>query len=148
MIDVLNSLKIEEIAGESVTDNAELIADLNADQLAHGIRADGSQTLPAYKSLTIAIKKTKSGLAAITDRVTLFDTGDFYRNLYAEVQGEFIEYGSRDEKAPKLEKKYSDKRGKGSIFGLTEDSKDELITGGLGESWQKKITEKTGLTFK
>ena len=146
ILDALKSLDLEAIARESLEENAEVMADLNAEQLARGLRADGSEILPLYKPLTIEIKQTKSGLAAVTDHVTLFDTGSHYRELYAEVQGDEIEYGSRDEKSAKLQKKYS--TSKGPIYGLTTDSKDELMNGPVAKSWRNKIESLTGLKFE
>lgn len=145
LLNNLNALDIETIASETVSDVTEVIADLNATQLSEGLRADGSETLPSYSGTTVGVKKGKSGLSGITDRVTLYDTGAFYRGLYASVQGTEIEYGSRDGKADKLQEKYS--TSKGSIFGLNEDSKDELVTGHLEPTWHKKISEATGLEF-
>lgn len=141
----LKGLDIEGIASQTVADNVEVIADLNATQLSEGFRADGSATLPSYSERTIELKKQRSGLSGVTDRVTLYDTGDFYRGLYAAVQGEDVEYGSTDTKADKLQDRYS--TAKGSIFGLNDDSRDELITGYLLPDWQKKIEEATGLEF-
>lgn len=145
VLDVLKKVDIESIAASTIEDNTDVIADLNATQLSQGLRADGSETLPSYSGTTIQSKRGKPGLSGVSDRVTLFDTGSFYKGLYAAVQGTEIEYGSTDSKADKLQEKYS--TSKGSIFGLNEDSKDELVTGYLEPDWQKKINEKTGLEF-
>ncbi len=145
MIELLQSLNVEQVASQAVQDSTDQIADLNATQLAQGLRSDGSEILPSYAELTIELKKGKPGLSGVTDHVTLYDEGSHYRGLYAEVQGEDIEFGSHDPKSEKLQKKYDTK--KGSIYGLTADSREDLITGKVGDAWQRNIEEQTGLKF-
>jgi hypothetical protein len=140
LLEVIEQLDVSKVASDSLQENKEIIADLNASQMYTGLRADGSEILPAYTPLTIEIKKSKG---QITDRVTLRDTGDFQASLYAEVKGEEIEYGATDEKAEKLDKKYSTR--KGSIFGLNEDSMDDLVEGHLKGTFYDKLHEETGL---
>lgn len=146
ILQVLKGLDVEAIAISTIEENEKAMADLNAEQLARGLRADGSEILPSYADLTIELKSEKSGLAGVTDHVTLYDTGDHYAGLYADVQGDEIEQGSHDEKSASLQKKYSTK--KGSIYGLTADSREELITGPVGASWKKKIESATGLKLQ
>jgi hypothetical protein len=123
-LDILNNLKaldIDGIINETLVENERYMADLNATQLSEGLRSDGHDIIPEYAKLTIQIKEGKSGLAGVTDHVTLFDTGDFYDAMYAEVQGAEIEFGSKDEKSKKLQEKYTDK-----IYGLDDTSKTVL----------------------
>lgn len=145
VLQVLQGLDVEAIAISTLKENEDIMADLNASQMAQGVRADGSEILPSYRPLTVELKSDKPGLAGVTDRVTLYDTGEHYAELYADVKGDQIEYGSRDEKSAALQKKYDKK--KGSIYGLTEDSKEELVTGSVGASWKQKIERQTGLKF-
>lgn len=145
ILQVLQSLDIEAIAISTLEENEEAMANLNAEQLARGLRADGSEILPSYAPLTIEIKSEKAGLAGVTDHVTTYDEGGHYAELYAEVKGDEIEQGSRDGKSAKLQKKYDTK--KGSLYGLTTDSREELINGPVGASWRKKIEAATGLKF-
>ena len=150
MIENLRSLDLVGIASDTIEENVDLIADLNAAQLAQGIRSDGSYITPEYKDITVELKMAKTGLAGVWNHVTLYDEGDHYRQLYAKVQGEDVEYGSHDEKSAKLQAKYDGDqrtREKGSIYGLTTDSKDELITSRLQTSWETKIEKATGLKF-
>lgn len=143
ILQVLKSLDIEATAIATLQENEERMADLNAGQMAQGLRADGSEILPSYKPLTVELKSDKPGLAGVTDRVTLYDTGEHYAELYAEVKGDQIEHGSHDGKSAKLQKKY-DKKG-ASIYGLTIDSREELVNGPVGASWKQKIEQQTGL---
>jgi hypothetical protein len=142
LLEAMKGLDVLAIAEAAVAENVELIADLNATQLSQGLRADGSELLPSYADATVAAKRLAG---KVSDHVTLLDTGAFYRGLYAAVQGEQVEYGSRDSKADKLQEKYS--TSKGSIFGLNEDSREDLIESGLGASWQKGVEKVTGLVF-
>lgn len=143
VLENLEQVNIKQIAVDSFNEVKEIAADLNATQLSQGVRSDGSELLPSYAPLTIELKKQKSGLASVTDHVTLFDTGEFYRELYAEAQGDDIEYGSKNEKAEKLNKKYSTRRG--SIFGLDDDTSDDLVEGHLKPTFYDNAHEATGL---
>lgn len=64
---------------ESINNNKDEIKFLQTqEQLFLGKNSKGVDIKPAYANSTIKIKR-KKGLP--TDRVTLFDTGDFYRSL-------------------------------------------------------------------
>ena len=139
----VRKLDILQTADDTINENSEVFADLIATQMAHGVRSDGSDILPSYKPLTIEMKQGRSGLAGVTDRVTLFDQGNFYRGLFVKAIGLDIEYGSRDWKLEKLDKKYSTRRG--SIVKPTEESKEEIITGFLQPQFYEKAHAITGL---
>lgn len=143
VLENLEQVNVRQIAVDSFNEVKEVAADLIATQLSQGLRSDGSELLPSYAPLTIELKKQKSGLASVTDHVTLFDTGDFYQEIYAVAEGDDIEYGSKNEKAEKLNKKYS--TSKGSIFGLDDDSADELVEGHLKPTFYDNAHEATGL---
>lgn len=143
LLENLEALNIKQIAIDTIQKNKEVMADLVATQLSQGVRSDGSEILPSYTPLTIELKKQKSGLAGVTDRVTLFDTGEHYKELYVEVKGEDMEYGSRVEYSGDLEKKYG--TSKGSVHKLTEDSREELMAGYLENDFYGKVSEQTGL---
>ncbi len=143
---VLESVDIPRAASATIERNEEVIADLNATQMSQGKRSDGSEILPSYRPMTVDLKMKKSGLAGVTDRVTLFDKGDHYRGLYAKVKGLDIEYGSADQKSEKLQDKYDTARG--SIYGLNLDSRDELVEGHLRSDFQNDIEKQTGLKFR
>lgn len=129
LLELAEKVNIENVCSTALQKNENKIADLNAYQLSRGKRSDGSDILPEYAPLTIELKKGNPGLSGVTDRVTLFDTGAHYKGLYADVQGVQIEYGSKDKKSAALEKKYATKRG--GLYGLDEDSRDELISSSL-----------------
>lgn len=138
----IRSINLNDIAARSIEDNRESIADMNAAQMAQGLRADGSEILPYYADLTISMKKKRSGLSGVFDHVTLYNTGAHYAGLYAEVKGDEIEYGSRDEKSAVLQKKYN--TAKGSIYGLSTDSREDLAPA-FKRSFFAEYERQTGL---
>jgi hypothetical protein len=146
---VLNGLNIDGVITEVLTKKSNALADYNAYQLSEGLRSDGSQITPGYAPLTVMLKQTKSGLAGVTDHVTLYDTGSFYEEMYSQVKGDEIEYGSKDSKADRLQARYdkSSKNGTGSIFGLTDKSREMITETETGPLWKQLIEDKTGLTF-
>lgn len=147
LIETLEGLDLNQAASEVLEEKEEVIADLIATQLARSKKSDGSEILPAYAPLTVEIKKREGvGLGAVTDRVTTFMTGKHFDQLYADVNGNQIEYGSRVPYSDSLEEKYD--TAKGSIHMPDEDSKEELIEGHLRSAWQQKIEEKTGLSYE
>lgn len=125
-LDKLTRLDVVQLAKDTLSANLDTLADLNAEQLAQGISSDGKRTTlygnDYYAPSTISRKKSKSGLSGVTDRVTGYDTGSLYRNLYARLQGESLEYGSASNTAPLFEKQTSQR-----IYGPTEESRVEFI---------------------
>lgn len=112
--------RIYEIAEYVVSDPEFRDAMLNMERsrLKEGERADGTVIEPPYTLFTIMVKERKG---QPTDRVTLFDTGDFYGAFTAEASGDTLFLSSSDWKTEKLERKYGE-----AIFGLTEEDKEKL----------------------
>ena len=143
---LLNKVKAfdaSKAATTAIIETKENIADLNATQMFEGLRSDGSEILPSYTALTIQLKKEKG---QPTDRVTLNDTGDFYRGITVDVTGDKINITSTDEKTAKLNKKYS--KSKGNIFGLNKGSKSEYLNGFLRREFKAKVFAGTCLLMK
>lgn len=125
-----------ELARAALSENSEVAVDLNAAQLAQGILKDGSLSDFTYASFTIASKKQKSGLSAITDHLTNYDTGESYRNLFMKVEGDQIAFGTTTDK----EESISD-RMEGKAFGLTPDNKEEFIRQHVQQSFMARVKE-------
>lgn len=143
LIESLRSLDVRKEAVESLQAHEEDIADQVAGQLSAGVRGDGSAIEPEYSFLTVELKKGKPGLSGVTDRVTLYDTGDHYRELFADVEGSGeIETGSHDEKSLDLQAKYGEE-----IYQPGETARQNVIDEGMRETWEGKIEDKTGLKF-
>jgi hypothetical protein len=143
LLENIEALDIPTIARQTIVENKEVISDLIATQMSQGLRSDGTDILPDYAPLTIELKKGKQGLAGVTDRVTLFDTGEHFKELYVEVKGDEMDYGSKVPYAEDLEEKYD--TAKGSIHKMTEESQEELVNGYLENDFYSRINEATGL---
>jgi hypothetical protein len=107
-----------------IKDKEEIVLDLNTDsQLGEkGIDSTGSSLPGPYRPFTIESKRGRSGFAGITSHITLFQEGNFHNSFFLKA-GKFpIEIDASDPKKAKLVKDW----GK-DIFGLTEESKDELV---------------------
>lgn len=131
---------MQAIAVQSLEATKEAIADLNAEQMHKGKRSDETDILPDYRDVTIAIKKLKG---QPTDRVTLFDTGDFYRGITVTVMPDVVSITSIDPKTGKLNKKYS--TAKGNIFGLGGPFKREYINEHLRPMFITSVRKEIGL---
>lgn len=143
LLETLDSLDINERAITSLQKHEEDIATQVAGQLSAGVNGDGSQIEPEYSFVTVQLKQGRPGLSGVTDHVTLYDTGDHYRELYADVEGSGeIETGSNDEKSVDLQAKYGDK-----IYLPGETARQNVIDEGLRETWEQNISEATGLKF-
>lgn len=121
MIQAFQSVDVESAIEDAFRETEDAYADQNAAQMFEGLRSDETEITPDYTDLTIQIKEEKG---QPTDRVTLKDTGAFYKGLYADLQGTTIIVASSDSKSEKLEEKY----GK-TIFTLDPDHKREYIFG-------------------
>ena len=85
---ILNDLKktVEDLQNainnsiqESISQNNQVILELQTqEQMYQGIDSKGIDIKPAYADSTIKIKRRKG---QPTDRVTLFDSGEFYKSL-------------------------------------------------------------------
>jgi len=122
--------------------NTEALADLQAEQWAKGLAANGSEILPPYAPYTIEEKKKKTGLAAVTDHVTFYDTGELYKSLRGEAANMKYDITSDNFKF----KKAIDRSGV-RIVGLTDESKErfaeEITVPGVRRSFEAK----TGFSF-
>jgi hypothetical protein len=143
LLERVKALDINKVSVDSLNDTSRDRETLNIEQINNGFRADGSPILPSYTELTIQIKKAKG---QPYDRVTLQDTGDFYRGIKSSVNGNSIITDSTDSKSAKLKKKYETSRGK--LFGLGKEAKAEYIDKDLRPTFNGKIEAATGLKIK
>ena len=105
-----------------------LLEERNQDALDVGERDDQSQIRPKYRPYT---KKIKAQKGQPFDRVTLKDTGQFYRAIRYKVEGNMLKVFSLDPKFTPLDNKYSlsgaKESKKGNILGISPDTKNELL---------------------
>lgn len=92
-----------------------------------------------YKSDAYARKKYAQSPLAGYGYVDLRLTGAFQNSRVIDVRGNDVVFSAGDSKAPALEEKYGP-----TIFGLTEDSKDE-VRPELVQGAAKKIKQRTGV---
>jgi len=111
-ISKFEKLDSDRIVSDLIRANNVLVADLQRAQLMAGKDAEGQEITPEYRESTKAIKRRKG---QPTDRVTLKDTGKFYKATKAIILSDRFELDSLDIKRNKLTDKYGEQ-----IFGLTE----------------------------
>jgi hypothetical protein len=128
--------KEPEIATDSIAENLNDAVQLNRGQLSLGIKKDGSESNFSYAPFTIAVKKGKPGLSGVTDRLTNYDTGESYKNMYAKVDGEKIEFGTTTDKENSISE-----RMEGMAFGLTKESRVEFIKDSVQADFNKKMKQ-------
>lgn len=122
---------VDETAKDPEIDS--YITELNLEQMYRGIDSDGYPIEPEYKPYTINEKQRKG---QPIDRVTLYDTGSFYRGATNIYSGNGITLTSTDSKTNELISKYGDE-----IFGLTPNSL-ELVREVFFELILQKIKDK------
>ena len=104
---------------EQVRKSEDFVILLNTDQqLFQGTDGEGNPIRPPYRPFTVQLKRIKN---QPTDRVTLLDTGDFYKGMLVLYGSNEFRLINIDEKAQKLRTKYGD-----NILGLNERSRDLL----------------------
>lgn len=117
------------------------IVDLNVhNQLFdQGVNADGVKLwdIAPYKVQTILHKK-EIGLPS--NRVTLYETGDFYKSVIVRFFDDAFELIANNWKVEELQRKYGE-----NILGLTQESMEILIETGLSEFLVTKLREKLDL---
>lgn len=116
----LRSIDVESLMDRAVLANSEEIIDANTGQLSVGLDATGD-FFGEYKDSNYAQFKQSIGSKAPMGVVDLKLTGAFYEGFNIQVEGEGYRVTSRDGKTSDLVSKYGRE-----IFGLTEDSKENL----------------------
>jgi len=125
---------LNDIVKSLVVLEQDFAKDLNRSQLIDGQNIDTSNIEPAYSRTTVSIKKSKR---QISDRVTLKDTGDFYKSFTLKTNNDSFVISATDSKTNKLQKKYGNK-----ILGLSEENKALFAERGLKRQLIKLIKQK------
>lgn len=87
-----------------------------------------------YTAATVRIKRYKGQPA---DRVTLRDTGEFYKSLHVEFDDKGFYVTSTDDKAPELLEKYGQ-----TIFRLTNENFTDLVRNYIRPSLAEKLKKR------
>jgi hypothetical protein len=133
-------LNTDKVIEDAMTDSSDGLANLNVEQLNKGQRADGRE-MPDYSPASVEIFGKPEG------PIKLYDTGAFYRGMFARVENGKVIYSSTDDKTEMLVK--GDGHGGGGygkqIFGLNENFKSEGIREYVQPSFKKKMEDATKL---
>ena len=113
-----------------------LIVKYNSDKQMYekGEDSRGLSIRPAYKPITIRIKKRKG---QPTDRVTLRDTGRFHKSLKVIPYEEYVEITTDIEYAKYIFKKYGD-----DVLGIQEELLKEFVVNYVIEELKKEVYDK------
>lgn len=115
--------KIFSFTKDIVLDNEHIIADMNArvQLYEQGINSDGDKIADyaPYRPVTVQIKLMKG---QPTNRVTLYDEGDFHASFRVIANDISFLIDATDYKTEKLLDKYGEQ-----ILGLTDDNLNELV---------------------
>ncbi len=95
-------------------ENAEVLEGYNRDQLRQGFRADGVP-LPNYSPASVNFFGKRPG------RITLHDTGAFYRGFLLDADPDEAFLIGTDEKTDMLEERYGE-----DILGISEENKERF----------------------
>jgi len=101
--------------------NKEIVAVVQ-DQMSKGIRGDGAKIGDYRSDAYVALKEREVPTYKLNGEVDLRFSGDFYQDMYAEVNQNEVRVGSKDSKEEKLQGQYSE-----LIFDITEQNID-LVT--------------------
>lgn len=134
----INRTFIDDSIQEVLEGEREAIVELNTENqlFQQGIGADGKKLEPPY---SVSTRRAKTRKSQPLDRVTLKDTGKFYRNTDAVPTEREVTITNDDSKRDKLEDKYGDR-----IFGLTGESQgilsQTIVKPGLIRILKRKLT--------
>ncbi len=96
---------LEAEAVHIVEAKSESISEIVRGQLLKGLDGSGKAIKPKYSPETIRSKKKKG---QPTNKVTLFDSGDFHNSFFTQAKGQFYSIFSKDHKAPFLFENYGE----------------------------------------
>lgn len=124
---------LEAALKDEIRKNESIIVDLIQTQLYMGLDGYGAEITPPYTMTTVKYKKRKH---QVFDRVTLRDTGDFYRSLHVVIEDDGFRIVSDDEKAQDLLDRYGEK-----VLRLMNNSLTEVIRVYLRPALTKRMKE-------
>lgn len=136
----VSSFKIREELRLAIQDTAEDIAELNRGQLFLGLRSDGS-SMDDYSAYYADFKtKLSHPIASITDRRTLYLSGQWWRSIRVDVGSETYEITNDDSKTADILAREGE-----DVLGLSTDSKSEYVINYLQPALGRRIENAIGL---
>lgn len=133
---LFESLDTDKIVIEALTESADALADLNAEQINTGLKADGSE-MPDYSFRSVFQYGKPPG------PIRLRDTGAWQAGIYVKVEGDKVVFNNTDGKDQMLTDRYGE-----NIKGLSEKYKAEGIREKVKPVFKEKIQEATKLLMK
>jgi hypothetical protein len=141
LLQKFKTLDTDKAINDGFTDTLPDFEDANRKQMKAGKTMDGSPISPRYRNNSYArLKQAMNPLPGL-GTPDLFLTGEFSRQLDAEISGNTIDIISKDDKSPELEEKYPD------IFGIGTNYKQDYQDTHLAPAVIGKISKFVGLKF-
>ena len=130
----VKGVDVEALKRDAVQENDKELVEINRQKQLYekGINAEGVEIWD-YRPYKPSTQKKKAGKGQPYDRVTLKDTGKFYKGMLLKVKGDEYDIDSTDETTRYLKDKYGD------IFGIAPQFLTEA---------QRKVTRSFGRRFK
>lgn len=135
MLTKFEALNTDAIAVDTMEESKEVLADLNAEQINTGLKADGTE-MPEYSFRSVFQYGKQPG------PIRLRDTGAWQAGIYVNVDGQSVNFSSTDSKDKMLTERYGDE-----IHGLSEKYKGEAMREKIEPVFRQKIEAATGLKF-
>jgi hypothetical protein len=149
--DNLKRFNLQDEENTIIEKNKDVLADLQAEQWGGTSKdyagreiklLDNSEFGGGYKPFTIEKKKTEgAGLGRITDRITLFQTGALYKELFVTITGGKFFFTSHVPYFTTLMKRTGD------VTGLSGEQSEKFFDNYTRPGVQKALTEKVGIGF-
>lgn len=130
------AIDTDAISLKAVEESTEQMANLNAEQINTGVKADGTE-MPDYSLRSVVQYGKPYG------PIRLRDTGAWQAGIYVRASGDAVTFSSTDNKNSMLEERYGE-----DILGLSEKYKSEAIREAVQPAFSKLIEQATGLKMK
>lgn len=133
MLRRFENLDTDKIISETMEESKETLADLNAEQINTGLKADG-ELMPDYSIRSVVQYGKPAG------PIRLRDTGAWQAGLYVTVEGDKVVFNNTDNKDQQLTERYGE-----DIKGLSDKYKNEAIREKVRPEFNSKMEAATGL---
>lgn len=142
----IQSLSAFDFAGAqrtAISENTEVLADMQTEQFATGKDKEGEEILlegNGYAFGTVVFKRLFGrGLGAVIDHVTLFQTGELYRQTFAEINMDKVTFSSRVPYWAELIQRTGD------VTGINKENAREFANGFVLPFVNNQLKKQTGL---
>lgn len=116
----MEQVNVDKLCSQALTGASDMMADLNREQMRQGKDSKGGDLYMYRSQWYSAWKQSLSSYMATPGIADFYVTGAFQRAMYADVQGDVVQFWSNDGKTEDLLAMSPD------MFGLTDESKAKL----------------------